>query len=292
MLRFNSLSNEWATEPMVATSPEFDLIDEGVASEEGDTLHGSYEYVSVLLGQVSTVDKLEDREGKHIAKKLSIKPLVGSDVLKSRLRSCQSPPIVHIDTHGIFLQNVQQDSINSNSFMGSLTENFVGQRSNQYRVISAENTLIRSGLALSGFNSFLKGNPLPEEAEDGYLSALDVSSLDWSNTDLVVLSACETGLGHVVRGEGVFGLRRAFMLSGVQTLVMSLWKVPTEETRELMEYFYNNILDGLPRAEALRTAQLTLKSKSAGNSDPFFWGAFICQGNPGSISAFSKRSQS
>ena len=79
-------------------------------------------------------------------------------------------------------------------------------------------------------------------------------------------------------GEDVFGLRRAFVLAGAKTLVMSLWKVPDEQTRELMEDFYCRILAGQPRAEALREAQLEMKKKYP---DPLFWGAFICQGDPG-----------
>jgi CHAT domain-containing protein len=104
--------------------------------------------------------------------------------------------------------------------------------------------------------------------------------MDLLDTELVVLSACETGLGAVQVGEGVFGLRRTFMLAGAKTLVMSLWKVPDKQTQELMEDFYQRLLSGQPRAEALREAQLALKEKYP---HPRFWGAFICQGNPGSL---------
>jgi hypothetical protein len=103
---------------------------------------------------------------------------------------------------------------------------------------------------LAGFKTWLKGGSLPAEAEDGLLTAEDVSGLDLLATELVVLSACETGLGEAPTGEGVFGLRRAFVLAGAKTLVMSLWKAPDEQTRELMEDFYRRILAGEPRAEA------------------------------------------
>ena len=129
-------------------------------------------------------------------------------------------------------------------------------------------------------NTWLKHGKLPSDAEDGILTAEDVSGLDLLVTDLVVLSACETGLGKVHVGEGVFGLRRAFMLAGAKTLVMSLWKVPDQQTQELMEDFYRRILAGQPRAEALREAQLAMKSKYP---DPKYWGGFICQGDPGPI---------
>ena len=140
--------------------------------------------------------------------------------------------------------------------------------------------MLRSGLALAGANTWLKAGNAPEEAEDGLLTAEDVTGLDLLATELVVLSACETGLGQVHVGEGVFGLRRAFVLAGAKTLVMSLWKVPDEPTRELMEDFYGRLLAGQGRAEALREAQLAMKAKYP---DPFYWGAFICQGDPGPL---------
>jgi CHAT domain-containing protein len=140
-----------------------------------------------------------------------------------------------------------------------------------------ENPLLRSGLALAGANTWADGGVLPIEAEDGIMTAEDVSGMDLTNTEMVVLSACDTGLGNILTGEGVFGLRRAFMLAGAQTLVMSLWKVPDRHTRELMITFYSRLSKGLGRAEALREAQLEMKEKFP---NPYYWGAFICQGNP------------
>ena len=91
----------------------------------------------------------------------------------------------------------------------------------------------------------------------------------------MVLSACETGLGDVQIGEGVLGLRRSFVLACAKTLVMSLWKVPDQQTQELMDDFYTRLLQSQPRAEALRAAQLTMKVR---HPEPHYWGAFICQG--------------
>ncbi|GAH33692.1 unnamed protein product, partial [marine sediment metagenome] len=121
---------------------------------------------------------------------------------------------------------------------------------------------------------------------DGILTAEDVSGLDLLATGLVVLSACETGLGEIRTGEGVFGLRRAFVLAGAKTLVMSLWKVPDQETQELMEDFYRRVLQGKSRADALREAQLAIRTN---HPDPLYWGAFICQGDPSPLSGVKVR---
>jgi CHAT domain-containing protein len=136
---------------------------------------------------------------------------------------------------------------------------------------------LRAGLALAGVNTWVREGTLPEEAEDGILTAEDVSGLNLLATELVVLSACETGLGEVKTGEGVFGLQRAFTLAGAKTLVMSLWSVDDEATRELMEDFYRRILNGEGRAAALHNAQQALRQT---HPHPYYWGAFICQGNP------------
>jgi CHAT domain-containing protein len=143
-----------------------------------------------------------------------------------------------------------------------------------------ENPLLRSGLALAGVNTFLNNGELPPEALDGLLTAADVLQMNLVGTELVVLSACETGLGEVQIGEGVIGLRRAFLLAGAHTLVISLWKVPDQQTQELMNCFYQNLRAGQSRVEALRDAQLSLRKKYA---HPLFWGAFICQGFPGPL---------
>ena len=144
----------------------------------------------------------------------------------------------------------------------------------------AENPLLRSGLALAGANAAPRGAAPPAEAEDGLLTAEDVAGLDLLDTELVVLSACATEPGEVPTGAGVLALRRAFAAAGARALVMSLWKVPDRQTQELMEEFYRRILEGEKRAEALRAAQLAVKAK---HPEPFYWSAFICQGNPGPL---------
>ena len=225
-------------------------------------------------------------EGQRIADILHVYPWLREKVLETPLKACRSPHILHIATHGFFLPDQPHDPPNKdNLILGGievlLAVQTDGGMINRLSGEGLENPLLRSGLALAGVNTWLQNRPFPTDAEDGILTAEDVSGMDLSNTELVVLSACETGLGMVLTGEGVFGLRRAFVLAGAQTLVMSLWKVPDEQTKELMVDFYNRLLSGKPRAEALREAQLAMKEKYP---YPYYWGAFICQGNPGPLS--------
>jgi CHAT domain-containing protein/tetratricopeptide (TPR) repeat protein len=222
-------------------------------------------------------------EGERVAARLGASPWLDAAALEGRLKTaCRSPRILHLATHGFFLSDQERDPNREGRGLGFEFGGFSGAPDGPGRLSGPmmENPMLRSGLALAGANTWLKaGNP-PDEAEDGLLTAEDVTGLDLLATELVVLSACETGLGQVHVGEGVFGLRRAFVLAGAKTLVMSLWKVPDEPTRELMEDFYSRLLAGEGRAEALRQAQLAMKAKYP---DPFYWGAFICQGDPGPL---------
>jgi CHAT domain-containing protein len=117
-----------------------------------------------------------------------------------------------------------------------------------------ESPLLRSGIALAGANTFLAGGSLPDEAEDGILTAEDVSALDFQGTELVVLSACETGVGQIHNGEGVLGLRQAFIVAGAKSVIMSLWKIGDSATQTLMTHFYREPLNGTGRSESLRRA--------------------------------------
>jgi CHAT domain-containing protein len=148
-----------------------------------------------------------------------------------------------------------------------------------------ESPLLRSGLALAGAQTWLDGGALPGEAEDGLLTAEDVAGMDLLDTQLVVLSACDTGLGEVRTGEGVLGLRRAFAVAGARALVVSLWKVPDGQTQELMVDFYARVLAGEGVADALRQARLAVRGR---HPDSYFWGAFVCQGDPGPLAGLQE----
>jgi len=196
--------------------------------------------------------------------------------LEKRIKACRSPLILHLATHGFFLKDQADDLSAAQRGLGAPGW-VAGHQVSGPRV---ENPLLRSGLALAGANWKCRGFTPPPEAEDGWLTAEDVSGMDLLATELAVLSACDTAKGEVRVGEGVFGLRRAFVLAGAKTLVMSLWEVPDKQTQELMVGFYHYLLAGQGRAEALLQAQLDMKKKYP---HPYFWGAFICQGDPGPL---------
>jgi CHAT domain-containing protein/tetratricopeptide (TPR) repeat protein len=185
--------------------------------------------------------------------------LTGRDATESSLKRIFSPSILHIATHGFFLTGVSsQDSITKGTRAINTTSKI-------------ENPLLRSGLALAGANLQEKGK------EDGILTALEASGLNLWGTKLVTLSACDTGVGEVQYGQGVYGLRRAFVLAGTETLVMSLWPVSDYITRDLMANYYRGLKAGLGRGEALRQMQLGML-KRKGRQHPFFWAGFIQSG--------------
>ncbi len=273
MLRFNTPSNRPPAEPLVVADPHFDLAAEDAAPS------ATNETQSRRSRDFTRGDHHFDRlpgtreEGEHIGRLLGVSPWLHADALEARLKQRRSPRILHLATHGFFLADQERDPNREVRDFGG-----PGRLSGP----PPENPLLRSGLALAGANAWLNERPLPPEAEDGLLTAEDVSGLDLLDTELVVLSACETGLGEIRTGEGVFGLRRAFVLAGAKALVMSLWKVPDDATRLLMKDFYRRLLAGEGKADALRDAQRTLREKPE-YADPFYWGAFICQGDPGPL---------
>jgi CHAT domain-containing protein len=169
--------------------------------------------------------------------------------------------IIHIATHGFFLP-VEESRKNL----------FMMQRiGNQQPERATVEPMLRSGLIMAGGNKAWLGEKIPENIEDGVLTAKEISRMDLRGTDLVVLSACETGLGDV-SSEGVFGLQRSFKQAGVQTLVMSLWEVSDKATSYMMTEFYSNLLSGKEKREAFLEAKQKCKAKFP---EPQYWAAFI-----------------
>jgi CHAT domain-containing protein len=186
-------------------------------------------------------------------------PYVQKTATEAILKSLKGPAIVHIATHGYFQPDVEQSAAGVNQ------EN------------ARNNPLLRSGLLLAGASPTLKGELMPnlESNDNGVLTAYEAMNLDLEGTDLIVLSACETGLGDVRAGEGVYGLQRAFLVAGAKAMVMSLWKVDDAATQALMTNFYTNLAKGGSKAKAFKQAQLQLMTKY---KDPYYWGAFVMVG--------------
>ncbi|MEN8249478.1 MAG: CHAT domain-containing tetratricopeptide repeat protein [Bacteroidota bacterium] len=202
--------------------------------------------------EIETVDSLAKNNNIN-----SIK-LLGAGVNEKNIKSIESPSILHIATHGFFLAD--------------------NKASNDMYSIE-NNPLMRSGLLLTGSEKYFRGDHIDFsgslDEEDGILTAYEAATMNLANTDLVILSACETGLGEVKNGEGVYGLNRAFVLAGARSVMISLWKVNDESTKELMIVFYQNILKGYNKFEAINLAQKELQKKY---DVPYYWGAFILSG--------------
>jgi CHAT domain-containing protein len=191
--------------------------------------------------------------------------LTGQQATESALKRVDAPRILHIATHGFFLNAADQPAPQPKS---GVAMSSVRGISGQARI---ENPLLRSGLALAGANASTRSG------EDGILTALEASSLNLWGTKLVTLSACDTGLGAVKTGEGVYGLRRAFVLAGAESLVMSLWPVSDYVTREMMSAYYGGLKRGLGRTDALRKVQLDML-KLKNRRHPSYWASFILSG--------------
>jgi CHAT domain-containing protein/Flp pilus assembly protein TadD len=298
VLRFGPAPQGHYARALVAADPNFDLA---AATERTGSAGKPNQLRCDLAGSNLQFDRLSGsaNEGRLIADLLHVKPLLGDSVLDSSLKNCHSPRILHLATHGFFLPTSKPDAGHVEERPDGTQSGGDGRWRPILRQIKAgpiapeatrqtdrlgrrtgpgwENPLVRSGLALAGAETWRKGGSLPAPAEDGILTAEDVTGLDLLGTELVVLSACDTGVGQVQNGEGVFGLRRAFLLAGAKTLVMTLWRVDDKVTVELMENYYRRLLRGEGRASALHQAQLDLRQRYL---DPFFWAAFICQGDP------------
>lgn len=184
--------------------------------------------------------------------------------------SGQKTNVIHIGTHGFFSKEKRI----------AIEEDDLLFRKNENRVIKEDKSMTRSGLYFSGVNNILCGTRIPENVDDGKLTALEIAYLDLRGLDLVVLSACQTGLGEIT-GDGVFGLQRGFKKAGAQTLMMSLWKVDDEATGIFMTRFFANLdsTKSMTKQDAFLEAQDYLRNFERNGTKPFakpeYWAAFI-----------------
>lgn len=195
------------------------------------------------------VEKIHAALSEHHSSKV----LLANEANEWNIKAIKNPSILHLATHGFFFENESEKKVHS------------------------MNALLNSGLILAGATNFIRDgiNPIHEE-EDGILTTYEVMNLNLDSTNLVVLSACETGLGVVQNGEGVYGLQRAFQLAGAKNIIMSLWPVDDEATQSLMTTFYKQWVLSGDLNRAFRQAKLEAINKYP---NPYYWGAFILVGN-------------
>ena len=218
-----------------------------------------------LLPLPATQVELEQIAALLGQQKWQVQLYTDQQALKESIKRVRQPRVLHVATHGFFLPDQERK---------------LSDRPDD-RPSGLEDPMLRSGLFFAGANRTLAGQPTPPDLDDGILTAYEATGLNLQGTELVVLSACETGLGQVAAGEGVFGLRRALQVAGADAVLMSMWSVPDRETQELMTLFYTKWLAGKDKHQALREAQVELRETVKaryGQDLPYYWGAFVLVG--------------
>jgi len=216
---------------------------------------------------------------KLLTKPWQVEMYTGAEALEEVMKRLHGPRLLHVATHGFFLADENQPQACS----GGVSTR-TGAPANAPDALQRplkEDPMLRSGLVFTGANRIANGDATPEGMDDGILTAYEAMGLNLEGTELVVLSACETGLGQTKAGEGVFGLRRALQVAGAQSVMMTMWEVPDVETQKLMKLFYGKWLSGEEKHQALREAQLELREqikKNTGRDSPQKWGAFVLLG--------------
>jgi len=211
-----------------------------------------------------TLEEAQAIENLFRTKKIEVESYKGKfaieETFKQYTGNIISPNVIHIATHGFFFPDPKSNT--HSELIKSGQKNVFKQSSNP---------LMRSGLLFAGANRSWNHEEMPEGSDDGILTAYEVSNTNLDNTELVVLSACETGLGEIKGSEGVYGLQRSFKIAGAEYIIMSLWQIPDYQTVELMKLFYTYKSLNFTIPEAFNLAQTEMKRKYL----PFYWAAFV-----------------
>lgn len=236
----------------------------GTSNDIPESIRKGHAYLPSSKVEVELIDSIMKQ--KRIRHYLKIGVDGTEDALKTISRN-KSPQILHIATHGIYFS---KEDILYNPLYADYS--FI-KMSDHNNVYTEDLSMTQSVLLFSGADAAFKNDSITSVFNDGILTAYEISLLDLSCTDLVVLSACQTGLGEI-KGDGVFGLQRGFKKAGAQTLMMSLWDVDDKATQKLMVKFYEYYLSGMSKRDALRAAQTEIR-ETPGFEDPEYWAAFI-----------------
>lgn len=231
------------------------------------SLRNSYDY---LEGTKREADLIAEDMKQH---SVSYKYYSGSDATEESFKNLDGtrPKVMHIATHGFYYTEAEAEK---SQFAFPEIELLTEGGQNVGRLVENK-PMTRSGLLFSGCNHAIRHEQIPEGEENGILTAQEISTLDLRGLDLVVLSACQTGLGDIISGEGVFGLQRGFKKAGAKTIIMSLWNVNDESTMKMMTSFYHHYLEGMSKERAFRTAQGELKRDCPPQQERPDWAAFI-----------------
>jgi CHAT domain-containing protein/Tfp pilus assembly protein PilF/predicted nucleic acid-binding protein len=263
--------------PVIVADPDFDLSGKVQARGPRDNKkEEGFRGLSGLL-KLGTIRKLPGTRAEAKAVEKSLRSYtrqapvqyLGKEAREGVVKRTRNPRVLVLSTHGFFLPEQRPTAARPGRDEPEVKP---GLRAGQ-----VENPLLRCGLLLAGCNAGAKGS----DADDGVLTGLEVVGMDLRGTELVVLSACETGLGEVRNGAGVAGLRQAFRLAGAEAVVSTLWQVPDQHSARLMSHFFAALAKGKGRAEALREAQRKLieeRREESAAAHPFYWAAFTLTG--------------
>jgi CHAT domain-containing protein/tetratricopeptide (TPR) repeat protein len=253
--------------PVLMANPDFDLKLPGESTKpSGSALNLVFDSLPGTGSEADAIALILNGEGPL--------NLQGPQALEMTLLDLESPRVLHLATHGYFLgpESVGDGDDPLALFRGVSLEGLPKPPAPREGVPKLDNPLVRSGIVLSGANTALKLG-----RDDGMVSAEKILGMRLEGTELVTLSACETGLGQTEDGEGVFGLKRAFLLAGARQLIVSLWQVPDLETKDLMTDFYRRWATGTPLGQALNEAKRAMATKKPA---PYYWAAFVLVGVP------------
>lgn len=259
--------------PLVLAGPDFDLPHAFTAARGRPSPHGD---LAALLpeGGFSGLPAAAE-EGAEVGRLLGVEALTGVWALRQELLANESPELLHIATHGFVLPGDSEDPLQLAAPIGNALQ----------RRAVLDDPLQRCGLVFAGANAALLGRPLPEPAGDGIVYGAAVQQLNLQQTDLVYLSACRSGIGELTPGDGIHGLRRAFLAAGCRSVVATLWDVPDDSSRIFSTAFYSAMLAGRSRIDALREARDLLKARHP--QDPLHWAGFVLDGDTGPLRRFS-----